>query len=413
MSSFLLGIRLGVTEIAAHRFRSGLSMLGIVIGVASVIAAVSIGEGMRDSVISQLGEVGAADQVNVRGEPRWVKREGDWRRNPEPEQLTWQDVRDMDRERSRGRVKEVLPEVTGTLSAAAGRVSRSVSYLGLRAGGVGARKWHLQSGRGLAPLDAGELVCLIGSEVARDFFPGATVSSILGREIRLGPLRLVVVGVLAERGTSIFRDTDDVVVLPIETAQRRLTRSDHLSRIVLQLRSPADAPEVERSVRAVLIANHKGGADFRVDREEAILERIANVTLLINLTLGGIAGISLLVGGIGIMNIMLASVTERTREIGIRKAIGAANRDVMAQFLMEASTVTVVGGAIGALCGVGLGRGLAGAIATFLSEPVEPRFPVPVLLLAIFFSGGVGLFFGLMPARRAAAMDPIESLRTE
>ncbi len=413
MRSVLLGIRLGLSEIAAHRFRSALSMLGIVIGVAAVIAAVSIGEGMRDSVISQFGEIGAADQVAVRGEPRWVKRGGDWKRNLVPEQLSWEDERDMSGNRAGGRVLSVLPEVSGSVGASAGRVGRAVSYMGLRAGAVEARKWRLAAGRGLVELDAGEPVCLIGSRIVADFFGGCEARSAIGRELRLGGLRMVVVGVLEEQGASLFQDTDDLVIVPIETAQTRLSRSEHLSRIVLQLRRPEDAPEVERWVRTILVANHAGGENFRVDREEAILERIADVTLLINLTLGGIAGISLLVGGIGIMNIMLASVTERTREIGIRKAIGAADRDVLAQFLMEAATVTVIGGLIGALAGMGLGRGVARVITLALAEPVVPKFSAVVLLLAVLFSGGVGLFFGIMPARRAASMDPIESLRTE
>ena len=413
MRALLLGIRVGLGELTTHKFRSALSMLGIIIGVAAVIGAVSIGEGMRDSVLSQLGEVGAADQINVRGEPRWVKREGEWRRNEVPAQLNWTDEQDMSRERAQGRVLAVLPEVSGSVQVRVGRVRRAVTYMGVRAGATLTRPWSLVAGRDLAPLDATTSVCLLGTQVAADFFPGRDPREILGEEIQMAAQRFVVVGVLSEQGGSLFQDLDDRIVLPIETAQRRLARNEDLSRIVLQLRDPADAPEVERWLRTILAANHEGGENFRIDREEAILDRIANVALLINLTLGGIAGISLLVGGIGIMNIMLASVTERTREIGIRKAIGAKSRDILAQFLMEAASITVVGGVLGVACGTALGMGLARGIAGFLAAPIEPKFTWEVLVLAVVFSAAVGLFFGIMPARRAAAMDPIESLRTE
>ena len=415
MSALLLGIRVGIVEISTHKFRSGLSMLGIIIGVAAVIAAVSIGEGMRDSVISQLGEVGSADQVNVRGEPRWVKREGEWTRNDNPQQLNWADHESMAGDLAGGRVTAVLPEVSGAIAGRVGRISRGVTYLGVDSGGTSNRDWVPAAGRELVPLDDATeaMVCLLGSRVAADFFPAFSPARIVGEEFQLGPHRFMVVGVLEPRGQSLFQDQNDLVVLPASTAQRRLSRSEHLSRIVLELRDPSDAPEVERWIRTILASHHDGGENFRIDREEQIVDRIENVTLLINLTLGGIAGISLLVGGIGIMNIMLASVTERTREIGVRKAVGATNRDVLAQFLMESATITMLGGLGGAGVGVGLGLLLARAIGGLMQEQIYASFAPSVLVLSVAFSGAVGLFFGLAPARRAARLDPIESLRHE
>ena len=272
-----------------------------------------------------------------------------------------------------------------------------------------AMNWELHKGRFLSNWDVSEWrrVCVIGDKIAKDLFGKQEA---IGQEIKLNRERYTVVGVMKSR-ILFGRDWGNYIVLPVSTVQKRITGKDRYDIVFVYVRDAAHVRQVTRDIRRVLRRVHRHGDEFRIESGESILENVEQVILILKLVAGGIAAISLLVGGIGIMNIMLVSVTERTREIGIRKAMGAKRRHILAQFIVESAVLSLFGGLLGILFGLGLGFGISSIISRLSGESFPSVVSFSAMAVAILFAGGIGVFFGVYPAVRASRLDPVEALR--
>jgi putative ABC transport system permease protein len=392
-----------------HKLRSALTMLGIVIGVAAVITMLAVGSGAREQVVAQIRSLGANLLVVVPGS---VTRSGVGLGAGTASSLTDEDAAAAVREVPSLQVAAPFVRASAQLVAAGANWSSPV--FGVDLGLFEAREWDVEQGRLFAPdeISPGAQVALIGHSVARKLYGGLDP---VGQELRVGNVPFRVIGVMAKKGQSAWgQDQDDVVLLPLGTARQRvigrnLANSRSIDFLYLKVRDGESLGAVEGDVRALLRQRHRLQSaqddDFTVRNLADIAAREEANAGTLALLLATVAAVSLAVGGIGIMNIMLVSVTERTREIGLRLAIGARRRDILRQFLFEAAGLSLLGGAVGVLSGVVA----ACAIASVAQWPllIEQEWVV----LAVLFSGFVGLFFGWYPALRASRLDPIEALR--
>jgi putative ABC transport system permease protein len=392
-----------------HKLRSALTMLGIIIGVAAVIAMVAVGGGAREQVVAQIRSLGANLLVVVPGN---ITQGGVRLGAGAASTLTDEDSAAIAREIPA--VQVTAPFSRGNAQLIAGGTNWATSIYGIDLGWFEAREWDVDQGRSFEPdeVTRGAQVALIGQTVARTLYGGIDP---VGQELRVRNVPFRVVGVMGKKGQSAFgQDQDDVVFLPLPTARQRvLGRNQANARAVgsiyIKVREGDSLADVETDVKALLRQRHRLQAEKEDDFSIRNLADIAATreasARTLALLLAAVAGVSLAVGGIGIMNIMLVSVTERTREIGLRMAVGARQRDVLRQFLFEATGLSVIGGAVG----VGLGIGAAYGISNAAGWPllIEPQSVV----LAVAFSGLVGLFFGWYPAMRASRLDPIQALR--
>jgi putative ABC transport system permease protein len=394
--------------LATHRMRSFLTMLGMVIGVAAVILMMAIGEGAQAMVRDSIKSMGSNLFIIMSG----ASTSGGARvASGSAPTLTFDDadaIRDL---------KDVLtaaPVSPGNAQLIYGGINWSTSVFGTTPDYVVVRDWPMESGGFFSDADvrSGARVVVIGQVVERELFGDEDP---IGKIIRIKQAPFEVIGVLAAKGQSLDgRDQDDTVMVPISSAQQKIFSNSLRNRarfIMAQAVSEKSMGTAETAINDVLRSRHRIGTgqedDFSVRNLTAIAETAAATTRIMSILLGTIAAISLVVGGIGIMNIMLVSVTERTREIGIRMAIGARRRDVLWQFLIEALTLSLIGCGIGLLLGVG-GAWLVGRLAG-LPVAVTPAS----VLLAVGVSFLIGVFFGFYPARRAAGLDPIEALRSQ
>ena len=398
----------GLGQLRAHKLRSLLTLLGIVIGVAAIIAVVSLGEGLRREVIAQFVSSGGAGMIEVKPPRQWVRKDGRWVRRPWQEHLTAADMATMQREIEG--LYALVPMIRGSAALQRGKTTVDANYTGTSAAFNEGFNWPILGGR---PLNADDLrlarkVCLLGDDIYGSLFQGANP---LGKEILLNGDRYVVVGVLDER-VRFGRSEGNIVLVPYTTAQKRLRGDDHFSELTLFVEDLDDVDQVVAAVRRVLRRHHEHGDEFEVETSQGEIDDANEFFRVLQQVGGGIAGISLLVGGIGIMNILLVSVAERTREIGIRKALGAKPRHILGQFLAESVVLSMVGGLLGILTGLGLGLG-----AAFVIQQLAPGAPFTSIvsgesvLWAVGFSSAVGIFFGVYPAFRAARLDPVEALR--
>jgi putative ABC transport system permease protein len=394
--------------LATHRMRSFLTMLGMVIGVAAVILMMAIGEGAQAMVRDSIKSMGSNLFIIMSG----ASTSGGARvATGNAPTLTFDDadaIRDL---------KDVLaaaPVSPGSAQLIYNGVNWSTSVYGTTPDYIQVRNWSLASGGFFNEADvrSGARVAVIGQVVARELFGDEDP---IGKIIRIKQAPFEVIGVLAAKGQSLDgRDQDDTVIVPISSAQQKIFSNALRNRarfIMAQALSAKSMDAAESAITNVLRSRHRIGVgqddDFSVRNLTALAEAAAATTRIMSILLGAIAAISLVVGGIGIMNIMLVSVTERTREIGIRMAIGARSRDVLWQFLIEALTLSLIGCGIGLLLGVG-GAWLVGSLVD-LPVAVTPTS----VLLAVGVSFLIGVFFGFYPARRAAGLDPIEALRSQ
>jgi putative ABC transport system permease protein len=385
-------------------------VLGILIGVGSVVGVVSIGEGLRRTVVGELDRLGGGRLIMVMS-PRPYVRQGDrWVPRPWDDYLT---ARDVVRIRNESQyVRSVLPMVSSGSSVARGKVETSAQLQGTDATYADIMGWEVATGRFLQPSDLAERarVCVLGDTIAEDLFGKRKTP--LGELVRIGGERYRVVGRMVEK-RMFGDDWGRNIVIPSTTLQARITGRKRLDMLFVHARSLEETPFAVAEVKSILRRYHKYGKEFEVRDIGEELQQVEVVFLILKAVVGGIAGISLLVGGIGVMNIMLVSVTERTREIGIRKAIGAQPGHILTQFLVESVALSVFGGLLGLLFGLSLGKGCAFLISKISGGEFLSVVSVNAVVLAVTFSAAVGIFFGVYPALRAARLNPVEALRYE
>jgi putative ABC transport system permease protein len=386
-----------------NKLRSVLTALGIIIGVAAVIAMVSIGNGAKSQVEGQIASLGQNIITVFPGSANTGGMRGGWGSNST---LTPEEALAIAREVPG--VVAVSPEVRDRQQVLANGLNWNTQVMGEGPDFLQIRTWPMASGAMFTDLDvrAAAKVAVIGKTVAEQLFPGADP---VGQTLRIRNLPFKIVGVLSPKGFNFFgSDQDDVVVVPYTSAMRRVSRRTNLSSILIQASSPQAMASIQQQVTDLLQQRRPGREpDFTVRNQLELAEAATATSRTMTALLGAIAGVSLIVGGIGIMNIMLVSVTERTREIGIRLAIGAHDRDVRLQFLIEAMILSLMGGTIG----IGLGIGASELVSQLNGWPV--LVSTSACATAFVFSGAVGIAFGFYPAHKAAQLDPIDALRFE
>ena len=395
-------VKEALRSLATNKVRAGLSALGITIGVAAVIAMLALGAGAQSSVTKTLSRLGT-NLISVY--PNWQMR----RQGGSHVHLTMEDGKVI--HQAHPAIKRTTPTVSQNVQVTADGADRTPQLIGASVVYADLRSMHPIIGRFFTKMedDTRARVAIIGLTVARELY-GEGINPV-GREIRINRIPFQVIGVLPERGGNAWRDNDDVVLVPLNTAMYRVMGTKHVSGIDLEVAADANMKEVEEALKRFLVKRYKLPPDreesFRIINEAAFREALSETARTFAWLLGSIAAISLLVGGIGIMNIMLVSVTERTHEIGLRKAIGARPRDILTQFLVEAVVISAIGG----ILGVTLGSGIALSMG-YLAKWAIQVTPASVLLAA-GFSAGVGVIFGYWPAKRAAKLLPVDALRYE
>ncbi|WP_224982250.1 ABC transporter permease [Geomonas agri] len=409
MTTLYQSLLIALRALRVNKMRALLTMLGIIIGIAAVIAMVAIGSGASKMISDQISSIGSNLLLVLPGS---VTSGGMRSGSGGTQTLTYDDARAIKAECPS--VAAVAPNVRGSGQVVYGNQNWSTVVYGVTPEMVDVRDWTIVAGRNItqSDVDGATKNCLIGQTVADNLFGGTDP---VGKIIRIKKIPFTVVGCLGRKGQSPQgQDQDDVIYVPLRTAQRKLLGSQFpnvVGSIMVQAKNAEVLDKAEDEVTELLNQRHRIGPNREVDYTIRNLSELLAVTeqssKVMSILLGAVASISLVVGGIGIMNIMLVSVTERTREIGIRIAIGAKKRDILLQFLTEAVLLTTCGGVIGMLLGV------AGAklVASFIGWPTLTS--VNTIIIAFAFSAGVGVFFGFYPARKAASLNPIDALRYE
>ncbi len=397
--SWLDVLRFSTGALRGHGLRTGLSMLGVAIGVAAVVVLTALGEGARAYVTEQFMSLGTNILIVVPGRTETTGALPGI--GGVPRDLTIADAEAIARQvRS---VQTLTPVVVGNETVSFGDRSRQVMVVGATAEMQQVRNIHVRAGRFLPSGDweRGTSAVVLGHGVARDLLPGVDP---VGRVVRVGDFRMRVVGVMAPRGVTLGLDFDQVVILPVATGMRLFNRSS-LFRILVKLDPLADFAQARRAIAELLRRRHDGEEDFTLITQDAVMSAFSQVFAALTAALAGIAAVSLGVAGIGIMNVMLVSVSERTAEIGLLKAVGALPRQILLAFLVEAALLSLLGGLLG----------LAVAVAAVeLLETVVPALdatpPAWAVAAAVVTSLGVGSLFGVLPARQATRLDPVAAL---
>jgi putative ABC transport system permease protein len=391
-------------EIRRNVLRSSLTTLGIIIGVSAVIIMVTLGNGATAAVTADIANLGSNLLTVMPGQ-----RTGPGGASGSAKPFKQRDVDILRRDVSS--VGAVAPVSSQGMSAVAGNKNRSITVTGTTNEYFTSGGWQLASGRFFndSELRSGSAVCVVGETVRKELFGMAEV---VGERVRLRSISCEVIGLLQSKGKNPFgMDRDDVVVMPVRTFQRRLSGSDDINQIQLSVRESVSTEKAQQDISRFMRERRRladsDNDDFSIMDQKELASTLSGTTRTLTALLAAIAAVSLLVGGIGIMNIMLVSVTERTREIGIRLAIGALERDVLTQFLVEAVVLSAFGGVIGV--SFALVVSYLGARALALPWVLDAK----IVLLALLFSAGVGVVFGFFPARRAASLNPIDALRHE
>jgi len=396
-------------SLSSNKMRSALTILGIVIGVAAVIAMVSVGRGAQNTITDSIQGIGTNLLFVIRGGAEDVRN---------PKQITLGDAEAIADPFQAPSVAAVAPMLQGNAEISYGGESTTTSLMGVTPDYAYVRNYQVTEGEFINEehMLGQASVVLLGPDVAETLF-GRT-EGLIGETVRIEGLPFRVIGVLESKGGSGFSNADDQAFVPFSTAQARLLRRSTRDRVDMLIVSAVDAesvPAASEEIAQILRTRHRtliGADDFTILTQEDFLDVAGTITNVLTIFLGGIAAISLLVGGIGIMNIMLVSVTERTREIGLRKAVGAHKSDILIQFLTESSVLSLIGGLIGIALGWAIAM-IVGQIANANNAPINPTIGLDIVLIATIFSTAVGLFFGLYPANRAANLEPVEALRYE
>ncbi|MGC2063278.1 MAG: ABC transporter permease [Thermodesulfovibrionales bacterium] len=409
MISFSSTFKLSFRALRVNKMRSALTMLGIIIGVGAVIAMLAVGTGASSQIAEQISSMGSNMIMIVPG----TTTSGGVRMGAGTQStLTMDDAAAIEKECSA--VSDVAPVHNGAAQVVFGHLNWSTAITGTTPGMLNVRDWPLSSGRPFTDQDvrSATKVCLLGQTVVDNLFGDADP---LGQVIRIKKIPFTVIGVLGPKGQSPNgQDQDDNIYLPVTTAQKKLfgtTFPGTVRAIMVKAKSAGDLAAAEQQINELLKQRHHIGQkqdnDFTVRNLTQMMQAAEQSSKVMTMLLGAIASVSLLVGGIGIMNIMLVSVTERTREIGIRMAIGAKTWDIRFQFIIEALTLSMIGGT----AGIAIGLGGSSVLSMLAGWPTVVS--VPSILLSFGFSGLIGIFFGYYPAYKASLLDPIDALRYE
>lgn len=400
-------IKIALNALRRNKTRSFLTMLGIIIGVASVIAMVAIGQGSKKSIQDQVSSMGS-NMLFVT--PGSQARGGVQMGNTSSKSLTLEDVEAIKAQSTA--IGKISPEVRSSGQAIYGNKNTPTSIYGTNNDYLDIRKVSVKSGRSFTEREirSAAKVCLIGKTVITNLF-GENVDPV-GKTIRFNKIPIKIIGVLAEKGQSTFgQDQDDLIIAPYTTVQKRILAITSIQGIYASAISEQKALLAQSEMEDALRVQHKikdgDENDFEVRSQDELIKTFSSISDALTILLGAIAGISLLVGGIGIMNIMYVSVTERTREIGLRMSIGGKGSDILLQFLTESIMLSVIGGLIGIL----LGLGAANAVSSVMNWPVV--IMPQAVMMSFFVCTVIGVFFGWYPARKAANLDPIDALRYE
>jgi len=395
-------------SLASNKLRSGLTVLGIVIGVGAVIAMLAIGRGAQETITGSISDIGTNLLFVFRGGSDDVRN---------PKDLTLGDADAIGDPFQVPSVIDVAPYVSGNVEVTFAGEGSFTQGLGVTPEYSSVGNLGVSEGEFINEVHmlARSAVVILGPDIAETLF--GRDEGVVGEMVRIEGQPFRVIGIAESKGGSGFQNPDAQIYVPLSTAKMRLIirRSDRVDVILAQAVSADQVMQASEEISSLLRVRHRtpiGEDDFTVFTQQDFLETAETITGVLTIFLGGIAAISLLVGGIGIMNIMFVSVTERTREIGLRKAVGARKRDILFQFLAESSLLSMLGG----LIGIGLGWGLSllvGYIAKASNTELTPLVTLDAVLLATLFSTAVGLFFGLYPAKRAADLEPVEALRYE
>jgi putative ABC transport system permease protein len=399
--------RIALRALIRNKLRAFLTMLGIIIGVASVIAMLAIGEGSKQKMRKQISSMGT-NMVMVM--PNFQRRGGVSLGASSSMALKYTDVQALRNEATA--ISAVSPEVVASGQVIYSNQNTQTTIYGVSEEYLGIKKLEVLSGRFFNSNEIKDMskVCILGQTVVTNLF-GAKADPV-GLSIRIKNLPFLIIGVLKDKGESgMGQDQDDLILAPYTTVQRRLAAIDYINGIFASAVSEEKSPKAIEEVKEILRRTHKlkesADNDFRVMSQSELLKTITSITDIMTYLLGAIAGISLLVGGIGIMNIMFVSVTERTREIGLRMSIGGRGKDIMKQFLSESIILSILGGVMGVLFGYLLAR-LAGSLMS--SQAIVKTQSVVLAFIVCFV---IGVFFGWYPARKAANLNPIDALRYE
>ncbi len=402
-SVFMLALR----SVQRNLLRSFLTVLGIVIGVSAVITMVTLGNGATQAIETQITSLGT-NLLMVSPGQRIGGGGGGGGGVP---QFTEADAAAVASQI--GGVAAVAPQGRAAVTVVANGRNWATSVTGSTNAWFETGNWKLASGRFFEPDEqlAGAAVCIVGETVRRELYGGTAGETGLGQQLRVKQFSCDVVGILASKGQGGMGDQDDTVVLPLHTLQRRVTGSRKVSTLMVSMQDGSDSAPLKASLRQLLRERRKladsDDDNFNIFDTQQLAETLSSTMGVLTSLLGAVAAVSLLVGGIGIMNIMLVSVTERTREIGLRLAVGALEGEVLLQFLIEAVVLSALGGVVGIVIATAVSYGLAGLMS------VPYAFDPTINVLSLVFSAAIGVLFGYFPARRAARMDPIEALRHE
>lgn len=404
------GVSVGLSALQRNKLRSVLTTLGIIIGIAAVVAVVSVGGGAEHLMLAEFERIGGAGLIVCFRKGEFRREDGSYYENKHPEYIEYEDLNFLLENCPSLKAATALSEVNFTVSHK--HVNQSLNIVGATPFYEEVNNWYIQAGRFItqSDMERREPVCVIGSEVRKDLFE---MQDPIGLELRVGEERFTVIGIMEEKGNSMASEgSDNRVIIPITTMEIRFIGQ---RKGWIDLWAQAESYEkVEQAVAEIKVAMRQQHGDekfFEFFTAKEIIKQVGNVSRIVQILLGGVASVALFVGGIGIMNIMLVSVTERTREIGLRKALGAKRRDILIQFLIEAIVLSICGG----LIGIFIGSSLASVSGLIISKLMKASWPavvsVQAALIAFSVSALIGIFFGLYPANKAAGLTPTEALR--